>query len=199
MPYADPTTLCAKTAATRVRPPNQGDAFLLFSEIHNTPAVTDWLCTPGPDHLSELQDQYTHWRRGTPDEPIYILIIESVSPATTSSSPASPSPIGQVSFRFDGHPNVCDLGFWLGETHQNQGHGTALVRLALAIAFERMNADTVIANVKENNERSLAVLERTGFVRSRAPCGSEIAWILTLSKRAYDRSPARHQPEIEWE
>lgn len=191
---------------TRLRGVRHGDAEALFPLVHRQPEVTRWLCWDGPVDREEMERRYAAWRLGAPDERVYVMAIEDV---------ASGAAIGEVTLRFDGHPGVGDLGYWLGREHHGAGHGGRAVGLALRFAFEACVARTVTASVKEGNEASLAVLDRAGFVRDRAPGaprnearprpgvepgggtarsergspagGPPIAWIATLTRRTWER------------
>ncbi|MEC7232062.1 MAG: GNAT family N-acetyltransferase, partial [Planctomycetota bacterium] len=151
--------------ATRLRGVRPGDAGALFSCVHDAPEVTRWLCWEGPSDLEEMERRYASWRLGTPGERVLVLAIEEVPGGAI---------LGEVTLRFDGHPGVGDLGYWLGAAHHGKGHGARAVGLALRLAFESYGAHTVTASVKEGNDASLAVLDRAGFVRDRAPGAAPI-------------------------
>ena len=184
--------------ATRLRGVRPGDAEALFPLVHETPEVTRWLCWGGPADLEEMERRYASWRLGMPGERVFVLAIQEVPGGET---------LGEVTLRFDGHPGVGDLGFWLGADHHGKGHGRRAVGLAVRLAFESCGARTVTASVKEGNEASLAVLDRAGFVRNRAPgaapivrgdssasaavhgeSGPLIAWIASLTRRSWMRA-----------
>lgn len=186
--------------ATRLRGVRPADAEALFPSVHDAPEVTRWLCWEGPADLEEMTRRYASWRLGMPGERVFVLAIEEVPGGAV---------LGEVTLRFDGHPGVGDLGYWLGADHHGKGHGSRAVGLALRLAFESCGAHTVTASVKEGNDASLAVLDRAGFVRNRAPgaapmargdgaadvavreeTGPSIAWIASLTRRSWTR--ARH-------
>lgn len=193
---ADPPDLV--DGATRLRGVRPGDAEALFPFVHRAPEITRWLCWDGPADLEELERRYASWRRGEPGEPVLVLAIEEVPGGAV---------LGELTLRFDGHPGVGDLGYWLGAEHHGKGHGGRAIGLALRLAFESCAARSVTARVKEGNDASLAVLERAGFVRDRAPgavsivdgdgpdgvavherAGPPIAWIASLTRRSWTRA-----------
>lgn len=191
---------------TRLRGVRSGDAEALFPAVHDVPEVTRWLCWEGPVDLDEMERRYASWRLGLPGQRVYVLAVEDVP---------SGQVVGEVTLRFDGHPGVGDLGYWLAAEHHGKGHGGRAVALAVRLAFESCGARTVTASIKEGNEASLAVLDRAGFVRNRAPgvppavpegdgatdsapsggCGEDsgppIAWIASLTRRTWQRAQDR--------
>lgn len=62
------------------------------------------------------------------------------------------------------------VGYWLAEDAQGRGHATRAVRDAQRLAFGELGLHRLQAEVMPRNERSLVLLERTGFVPyGRAP------------------------------
>jgi RimJ/RimL family protein N-acetyltransferase len=105
--------------------------------------------------------------------------------------------IGEASLRFDDHPGVGELGYWLGEDHHGCGHGRATVELLTRAGFERLGAFALTARVKEGNEASIAVLTAAGFDPVRAPRvpgdpeDPPIAWIFSTTRRGDGRRSER--------
>lgn len=137
-----------------------------------------------------MSDRYQSWRRGLATEPVLILAIEDV---------AAGAAIGELTLRFDGHPGVGDLGYWLGEREHGKGHGAAALSLAVAFAFEQLGARVLTASVKEGNLASIAILKAAGFRLDPAPgrapdpgasSGTSIAWYASLTRRAWLRIQA---------
>ncbi|MEM8711076.1 MAG: GNAT family N-acetyltransferase [Planctomycetota bacterium] len=185
--YADPFSL--ETDRTRLRPYRASDAVDVFPLVHRQPAVTDWICWDGPETIADLVDRYLSWCLHTPEEPVYVFMLESMTTGEI---------IGEGTLRFDGHPGVGDLGFWLGEAYHGRGHGRDAVDLLVRAGFEHCGARTLTAQVMEGNERSLAVLDRAGFQRHRAAeaggCGGDsaeraIAWRARLDREAWMGGP----------
>lgn len=170
---------------TRLRGARVTDAAPLFPLVHGVDEVTRWLCWDGPADLAELEQRYGSWWRGRAEEPVYVLVMEDDRGAA----------IGEVTLRFDGHPGVGDLGYWLGVGHQGAGHGGRAVALAVDFAFGHCGARALTASVKEGNAASLSLLRRLGFVLDPAPaalahppgCGAgpPIAWVATLTRRRW--------------
>ena len=183
----------ATCRGTRLRPVREKDADALFSHVHGRTEVTRWLCWSGPTAIEDLRGRYRSWRYGLDDEPAYMFAIERESDGAV---------IGEGSLRFDDHPGVGELGYWLGEEFHGGGHGRDAVELLVRVGFELCGAFALTARVKEGNDASLRVLDRTGFVRERAPRPDEgpatraggdppIAWIFSTTRRADDRRANR--------
>ena len=187
----------ARCRGTLLRPVRADDAEPLFPQIHRRREVTRWLCWTGPDTLEVLRDRYRTWRYGVDEEPAYMFAIESAEDGAV---------IGEGSLRFDDHPGVGELGYWLGESHHGRGHGRDTVELLTRVGFELCGAFALTGRVKEGNEASIRVLNRTGFVQERAPrTGGEsalvedppIAWIFSKTRRSEGRRPGRLEVQIE--
>ena len=58
------------------------------------------------------------------------------------------------------------LGYWMGKEDAGNGYMSDGVRAALEHAFNRMNLDEVNAACLPRNKRSIALLEKSGFVRN---------------------------------
>lgn len=136
-----------------------------------------------------MEERYSVWQRGEAREATFVFAVEAADAGSLAvESPAvSCEIIGELTVTFGGHPGVGDLGYWISQRHHGRGHGGRVVRLAVAAAFERLGAHAVTASVKEGNDASLAALDRSGFVRERAPKGTEIAWIASLTRRRWLR------------
>ncbi|MEQ8166917.1 MAG: GNAT family protein [Alphaproteobacteria bacterium] len=57
------------------------------------------------------------------------------------------------------------LGYWVGQPHARQGHGTAAVRAALRFAFTQLQLNRVEAACIPENDPSRTLLENVGFER----------------------------------
>ena len=182
--WAEPFVL--ETKRTRLRPSTASDAARLFPHIHQQPNVTDWICWDGPRTTVDLIDRYVSWRLHTPEEPVYVFVIERISDGTV---------IGEGTLRFDGHPGVGDLGYWLGETFHGEGHGRDTVELLVRAGFEHCGAQSLTAQVKAGNDRSLHLLDLAGFDREEqvvpdgtlqlAPAKRPIGWIATQTLQGW--------------
>ena len=180
--------LIARCGSTELRPIRREDAGLLFPQIHGQPGVTHWLSWEGPAVIRELEERYGAWHAGRADEPAYTFAVVDL---------AGGAVIGEASLRFDDHPGIGELGYWLGEEHQGKGHGRATVELLTRVGFECLGAFALTARVKEGNEASIAVLAGAGFRAVRAPRveGDDedppIAWIFSATRRGDARRPAK--------
>lgn len=183
--WAEPFVL--ETERTRLRPSAASDAARLFPHIHRQSSVTDWICWDGPDSPVDLIDRYVSWRLHTPEEPVYVFIIERTGDGAV---------IGEGTLRFDGHPGVGDLGYWLGEAFHGAGHGRDTVELLTRAGFERCGARSLTAHVKVGNDRSLHILGLMGFQleEQESPSGSAdlppaqrpIGWIASQTRVAWE-------------
>ena len=193
--WPEPFTL--ELRGVRLRPSCAGDAAQLFPHIHRADKVIEWICWDGPETLSDLVDRYVSWRLASPAEPIFVFVFERVRDGAV---------IGEGTLRFDGHPGVADLGYWLGAEFHGSGLGGAAVELLTRAAFERCGAHSATAKIMEGNEASLAALRRTGFQLDRLPgrrdpknvgdaegssaanrpsSDRQLAWVASLTKRGY--------------
>lgn len=73
--------------------------------------------------------------------------------------------IGGIGFQtVDPESNSAEFGFAIGrEEWRNQGYGTAALHALMEYAFLQRNLDSLYARVISENQRSLRVLEKTGF------------------------------------
>ncbi len=189
-PDAQRAPFHARCGATELRPIRREDAGALFPQIHGRPGVIRWLSWDGPARAEELEERYAAWRAGPEDGPAYMFAVIDVEGGVV---------VGEASLRFDDHPGVGELGYWLGEDHHGRGHGRATVELLTRAGFERLGAFALTARVKEGNEASIAVLKAAGFDPVRAPRipgdpeDPPIAWIFSTTRRSDSRRPQRPQ------
>lgn len=59
----------------------------------------------------------------------------------------------------------CSLGYWIGKPYARQGHTSAAVRAAAPFVFDTLNLHRLEAACIPANHASIALLEKTGFVR----------------------------------
>lgn len=72
--------------------------------------------------------------------------------------------VGAIGFKdFDPSQKACELGYWLGEAHWNQGILTEAVALMCHYAEEQLKLQEVFAYVFKGNVGSARVLEKNGF------------------------------------
>ncbi|MDJ0973012.1 MAG: GNAT family protein [Planctomycetota bacterium] len=55
------------------------------------------------------------------------------------------------------------LGYWIGAPHAGQGYMTEALQLALAFVFGPLRLHRIEANVRPENEASVALVQRAGF------------------------------------
>ena len=63
-------------------------------------------------------------------------------------------------------PASAFMGYWMGKQHAGKGYMSSAVKAALDHAFSRLDLDEVKATWLPHNERSIALLEKSGFVKS---------------------------------
>lgn len=141
-------------ARLRLRPVTSADAPAAFPLIHRERRVLDWLCWQGPDTVAELASAYSTWRSVTPAGANYHLAIERIEGDVL---------LGTAALRFEDHPFLGDLGYWLGVEHHGQGYGTELVGLLARLGFGPLEATALTAEVFPGNAGSEKVLRRNGF------------------------------------
>lgn len=65
-------------------------------------------------------------------------------------------------------PRIGEIGYWIGEAYWRRGIAGEAVRMVCPVAYERLTLDRLRAVVRESNQASLRILERSGFrVQSR--------------------------------
>lgn len=64
-----------------------------------------------------------------------------------------------------GVTQACTLGYWIGAPHAGQGYMTAGVTAVIPFVFDTLRLHRLEAACLPNNEASMRLLERTGFVR----------------------------------
>ncbi|MEM9378633.1 MAG: GNAT family N-acetyltransferase [Planctomycetota bacterium] len=192
-----PRPFLARCRDTVLRPVERADADALYPHVHGRPEVTRWLCWAGPDSLEDLRFRYRTWKYGADAEPAFLFALVGATDGAV---------LGEGSLRFDEHPGVGELGYWLAEPYHGHGHGRDAVELLCRVGYELCGAFALLARVKEGNEASIRVLLRTGFVQERAPRPAEddvtsvdagIAWVFTSTRRSDERREGRLEVRIE--
>ncbi len=143
----------------RLRPLRPSDGPVAFGLLHERPEVTRWLLGfsgGGPRDPDELTRLYTHWIGGSPEAGVnYGFAIEFEDEGM----------VGSISLRFEGHPGVGNVGYWVGSDFWRRGVATDAGRLVALLAFEHLGAWAMTAEVLEGNHASARVLEKVGYVR----------------------------------
>jgi ribosomal-protein-alanine N-acetyltransferase len=62
------------------------------------------------------------------------------------------------------HDGSGTLGYWLDAAHRGRGVATTAAAMAIREAFDALGLQRVVANTLPDNDRSIAVLRRLGFV-----------------------------------
>jgi len=157
MTAAQPEALDVRVAGERVllRAIRTDDAAAAFPLIHAREEIIRWLVWGGPRDEGELREAYAKWKVGDPGRGLnYLLAVEAEGVGL----------VGTLSLRFEGHPYVGDVGYWIAAEHWGHGYGTEAVRLAGALAFDHLRARALTAVVFMGNHASARLLEKAGFV-----------------------------------
>jgi RimJ/RimL family protein N-acetyltransferase len=137
-----------------LRPVTPEDAAAAYPLIHEHGEVTRWLVWRGPVDEASLAETYGEWRAGGAAGANYRLAIETPEDGF----------VGAVSLRFEGHPFVGDVGYWIGSPYWNRGLGTEANRLLAWLAFEHLATRALTATVFLGNGASARLLEKVGYV-----------------------------------
>ena len=77
-----------------------------------------------------------------------------------------PKLIGNMGlWRVDKEHHRAELGYVLHPEHQSKGYASEAMKAILHYGFHTMKLHSVEANVNPNNEASIKLLERNGFIR----------------------------------
>lgn len=68
-----------------------------------------------------------------------------------------------VTFKDDVYHRTAEIGYWLGETHWNQGLATRAVKALTDYVFANYNICRIYAGIFEHNPASGRVLEKAGY------------------------------------
>jgi len=60
-----------------------------------------------------------------------------------------------------------NIGYWIGKQYQGKGIATECVKLVVNYAFDVLKLKEISAYVFPNNNPSIRVLEKNGFVKTR--------------------------------
>ncbi len=143
-------------AGVVVRPVRTSDAPAAFTLIHGREEVTRTLAWNGPDEVRDLEQSFAEWNPGSEAGGVnYLFAIEAEGKAF----------VGGISLRFEGHPFVGDVGYWLGSDYWNRGITTEANRLVAHLAFEGLEARALTATVFVGNDASARLLEKVGYQR----------------------------------
>lgn len=141
-------------AHLQVRPVRATDAKAAFPLIHRQDAILRWLAWDGPSTEADLAEAYSEWRAG-----------EAATGWNYRFSIVGDDErfLGGISLRFDGHPGVGDVGYWIAEREWNRGVATEANRLIAWLAFEHLAARALTAVVFVGNDASAHMLSRVGY------------------------------------
>jgi RimJ/RimL family protein N-acetyltransferase len=137
-----------------LRPVCREDAPEAFRLVHGREEILRWLLWRGPSEVAELEESFASWSRITDGVADYLLaVVERKSGAF----------VGTIGARFSGHPDMGDLGYWLGEHVWGRGYATEAIDLVTRFCFEELQANSLFAWVFVGNEGSRCALEKNGF------------------------------------
>jgi len=142
-----------------LRPHRPEDAPRAFELLHRVEPILDWLTWGGPRSVEELAGYYADgWLRTENGDEYRLAVVERSSGELA----------GSVALRFVGHPEVGDVGYWIGRPYQGRGLGSEALTLTAHLGFHHLRARALSAWVFDGNERSRRMLERNGFVHVRS-------------------------------
>lgn len=180
-----------------LRPVRPDDARVGFPLIHERDEVTRWLVWRGPVDEGDLRETYGQWRAGAAAGANYRLAIETPDEGF----------VGALSLRFEGHPFVGDVGYWVGSRYWNRGFGTEANRLLAWLAFEALDSRALTATVFLGNDASARLLEKVGYVRETSANGEPLvgrpteldrdSWTYGMSRFDFARARGEWRPEVE--
>ena len=79
----------------------------------------------------------------------------------------------------DLHTRSAEFGYWIGKKFWGRGFATAATRLAVEVAFTRLNFSLVRAPILERNAASRRVAEKNGFSLAHRKLNDEPRWLPT--------------------
>ena len=175
-----------------VRPVRPADAPEAFPLIHRQRPVLDWLVWSGPADVEELRSGYADWIRAFPEGTNYLFAVVDRERGRFR---------GSIGPRFQGHPELADVGYWLAEEAWGRGYMSEAVGLVTHLCLAHLGARAVVAEVFLGNEASVRVLEKNAFVRAprtqRRPLpdgSSRTAWSYSRTRRSWARDEGRVRP-----
>lgn len=104
--------------------------------------------------------------------------------------------------RFDWNIRRFEIGYWVRKSAQGKGYATETSNALTRYAFEALNANTVVIDYAEGNDKSLNVLQKLGFEKEgmakkdmRLPDGT------LVNRYRYSRTNLNGLPDLDvtWE
>jgi RimJ/RimL family protein N-acetyltransferase len=136
-----------------LRPPEPGDADILFPLIYQT-QVTETLVWNGPASRSEYQKGLRDRREATlQGREHYFAIVNS----------ATDQPIGTASLRPEPAGYTADIGLWIGAPYHGKGFGTQVIGQLIGYGFGVLNLEKIEGCVFVGNWPSRRIFEKNGF------------------------------------
>lgn len=189
----------ARVVGERVelRPLRAADADEAFPLIHAQEEVLRWLVWEGPRDLDELRSSYAEFCRPSDEGDDYRFAIVDRERGEFA---------GSIGPRFQGHPGLGDLGYWLAQRAWGRGLASEALRLLTHLCFRELEAQVLYGYVFVGNEASRRVLEKVGYEHEYTARGKTLKrgqpideWYLALSRNAWARQPDWEPLEIEVE
>jgi RimJ/RimL family protein N-acetyltransferase len=120
------------------------------------PFITEWTDRPPAERArSVLQYQWSRWAQLTPRDWSLELLVSAGGPVLGLQG------IGATDFALTREVHT---GSWLGRRHHGQGYGTEMRAAVLHLAFAGLGADQARSGALSDNEASLAVSRKLGYV-----------------------------------
>lgn len=139
-----------------LRPANEQDAERLFAWRNDPTAYQHFF-----HGVSVTMEEHLQWLSRALKDPqrhVYIIVNEKEEP------------IGQV--RFDMEGSVAEVSITLGKEARGHGYGKeAIIRSASELFDTEPGIQKIIAQIKAENEGSIAAFERAGYARENTSDG----------------------------
>lgn len=160
-----------------LRPVGVADAAPAFRLIHDRKEILRWLLWGGPKSVRELEESFERWTRPTSEEQPPREYLFAITERESTEF------VGTIGLRFHDHPDVADVGYWLGEHVWRRGYATESIALSAYFAFRYLRSQSVVAWVFVGNTGSRRALEKNGF---------------TLTRTVYDKVERDGKARDEW-
>ncbi len=135
----------------RLRPPVSSDADVLFPYVFQTSVVRN-IQWDGPTDLDSFRTDWARKVQAARDGigHFFVILSDFAEPAGACSVSVDSADQGEV-------------GFWIGEPHQNAGLGTSALATLVSYSTHHLRLTKLIAEVFVGNDQSRRVLEKNGF------------------------------------
>lgn len=141
----------------RLRPPAVEDADRMFPLVYHT-EVTDTIQWDGPDSLEEYRQGMVKRVHRVQSGESHSWVIEALNAS------GNWAPIGMSDIRPYEEQFRADIGLFVGQPYQGQGHGSATIRCLVEYGFAYLGLEKIEASVFVGNQASRRIFEKSGFL-----------------------------------